>query len=99
MAISGGAPLPGGKDPGRGALRACRPGLRPAPGTGPGDDLVHPTILGDFDRICRTRGAGGDVLEIGATASAARTREDHAQSVRTGSRPRWTARSRRTTSL
>lgn len=27
---------------------------------------MHPRIFAEFDRICRERGAGGDVLEIGA---------------------------------
>ncbi len=30
---------------------------------------MHPAIFTEFDRICRARGAGGDVLEIGAVAS------------------------------
>lgn len=49
--------------------RTRRAGLRPVLGTRPGDSSVHPTIFAEFDRICRARGAGGDVLEIGSTAS------------------------------
>jgi SAM-dependent methyltransferase len=30
---------------------------------------MHARIFAEFDRICRERGAGGDVLEIGAPAS------------------------------
>jgi len=30
---------------------------------------MHPSIFAEFERICRARGAGGDVLEIGAVAS------------------------------
>jgi SAM-dependent methyltransferase len=30
---------------------------------------MHPSVFAEFDRICRARGAGGDVLEIGAVAS------------------------------
>lgn len=30
---------------------------------------MHPTIFAEFDRICRARRAGGDVLEVGAVAS------------------------------
>jgi SAM-dependent methyltransferase len=30
---------------------------------------VHPLVFAAFDRICRERNAGGDVLEIGAVAS------------------------------
>jgi hypothetical protein len=30
---------------------------------------MHDSVFAEFDRICRTRGAGGDVLEIGAVAS------------------------------
>ena len=30
---------------------------------------MHPAIFSEFDRICRARGAGGDVLEIGAVPS------------------------------
>lgn len=30
---------------------------------------MHPSVFEEFDRICRVRGAGGDVLEIGAVAS------------------------------
>jgi len=29
---------------------------------------MHPRVFAEFDRICRERGAGGDVLEIGAVA-------------------------------
>jgi SAM-dependent methyltransferase len=32
---------------------------------------MHPSIFTEFDRICRARGAGGDVLEVGAVASDA----------------------------
>ncbi|MEI8359851.1 MAG: methyltransferase domain-containing protein [Deltaproteobacteria bacterium] len=30
---------------------------------------MHPRVFEEFERICRTRGAGGDVLEIGAVPS------------------------------
>lgn len=30
---------------------------------------MHPSIFAEFDRICRSRRAGGDVLEVGAVAS------------------------------
>ena len=30
---------------------------------------MHPEVFAEFDRICRARGAGGDVLEVGAVAS------------------------------
>lgn len=30
---------------------------------------MHPSVFAEFDRICRARGARGDVLEIGAIAS------------------------------
>ena len=30
---------------------------------------MHPRVFEEFDRICRARGGGGDVLEIGAVAS------------------------------
>lgn len=30
---------------------------------------MHPEVFGEFERICRARGAGGDVLEVGAVAS------------------------------
>jgi len=30
---------------------------------------MHPAVFEEFDRICGARGAGGDVLEIGAVAS------------------------------
>lgn len=30
---------------------------------------MHPAVFAEFDRICRERGAGGDVLEVGAVAS------------------------------
>lgn len=30
---------------------------------------MHPSVFAEFDRICRARGACGDVLEIGAVAS------------------------------
>lgn len=30
---------------------------------------MHPAVFREFDRICRTRGAGGAVLEIGAVPS------------------------------
>jgi SAM-dependent methyltransferase len=30
---------------------------------------MHPSIFTEFDRICRTRRAGGDVLEVGAVKS------------------------------
>lgn len=30
---------------------------------------MHPRIFAAFDRVCRERGAGGDVLEIGATSA------------------------------
>lgn len=30
---------------------------------------MHPLVFREFDRICRARGAGGDVLEIGAVAT------------------------------
>jgi SAM-dependent methyltransferase len=30
---------------------------------------MHPLVFREFDRVCRARGAGGDVLEIGAVAA------------------------------
>jgi SAM-dependent methyltransferase len=30
---------------------------------------MHPAVFGEIERICRERGAGGDVLEIGAVPS------------------------------
>jgi len=30
---------------------------------------MHGSVFAEFDRICRARGAGGDVLEVGAVAS------------------------------
>ncbi len=50
--------------------RGCRRGGRtvrsPASGSGV---AVHPKVFAEFDRICRTRSAGGAVLEIGAVPS------------------------------
>jgi len=31
---------------------------------------LHPTVFSEFDRLCRARGAGGAVLEVGAVPSA-----------------------------